>query len=222
MLINYAAVIAGLHCLSAVAVPTESSTLGVRGDPKPDDLPLAPAGLDSLRTKEELRAYFDQLGAVWTPPQHNIDARAPPKGLFVGRIYRLAGWVFSVGQVVVEQFGNTVPARLAFPRDDDHISRLANRVADSVLETIGGGKTSHSIGDWTWIGEWLQENYEFNGIPRSVIYNLVYDGIVASTDWITDDNAFDFIIHDANGHALLQFSLLPRIHGEILRYYDEL
>ncbi|KAJ2977146.1 hypothetical protein NQ176_g4536 [Zarea fungicola] len=228
MLLNYAALIAGLHCLSAVAMPSSSSTIEGHNDPEPGVFPLAPSGVDSIRTAEELKAYFDQLGAVRTVPERPTstldtrgDAAATP-GLYPGKVYKIAGWVLSVGSVVVEQFGGTSPPNLKLPRSSLGASTLANLITDSVLGTIGGGRASKSVNEWSWAGQWFDSHYEFSGIPRALMYTIVYEGIMASTDWITDDNAFDVILHDAGGGALLQFSVGPKVKGTILRYYDEL
>ncbi|KAJ2984289.1 hypothetical protein NQ176_g57 [Zarea fungicola] len=220
MQLNYAALIAAFHCIPAVAVPTASPAIVARDDFKFDDFPLCPNGIESLRTQEELDAYFEQFGAVWSPPA-NLEARSDTRGLYRGKLYRISQWVFYCGQVLVEQFGGTTPPRLAFPRDAPGMQKLSDAITDSVLATIGNGRVTKNVGDWTWAGNIFQSAYEYNEIPRPVMFTIVLEGIIAATDWITDDNAFDVIIHDEGGHALMQFSLFPKHKGDILRFYDE-
>lgn len=224
MLFNAALVMAAVNGLAVLAAPADPTspvaalaTTSSIADSGPELL-FAPNGPDSLRTKEEVYAALEKLVGASNPTggPHRRTIRGPVPG----KRYTWGTWVFVAGQFIVEQFGGT---SWQFPTDGISIGYICDQVAGSIANTLGNGQVTRNVGGgWTWAGQIFQDNYDFNTIPYNLLYGIIYDAIQGSTDWLTKDNAFDFIVHDTNGKAILELAVFPTIRGGVVNWHDEL
>lgn len=140
-------------------------------------------------------------------------------GLRQDFIYRLGGWVFTIGQYNLNDYQNV--NGWVLPTNGIDIDYLAGQVADAIRAHTGTGDLDGNVGGgWSYFIS-LAQNYQFQNIPYSVLWGTITLAIQCANDWITWENAVYFQTVDTNGIPIFVLEIWPTVHGAMTSIHDE-
>lgn len=225
MLFNIAVVMAAVNCITVNSAPVDPQANATTSiTTSAEEFLFAPHGLGFLRTNQEVSAALERVNRTSDadgPAPRHVTHQLSRRAMTLGKKYSVSGWVVTVARYAVEQYTGTY---WKFPTDGLSVAYIADQVAGSFTRVIGNGEVDRNVGGgWSWHARIFQDNYEFNGFPYNLVYSLVFDAIKGSTDWITNDNAFEFAINSQDGRgALMVLRVYPTVRGALSSVHNEL